>query len=276
MRITFAGTGCGATLNPDRAGAGIHVSAGDTSLLLDCGPGVIDRILRAEIDHTAIGHVLFSHLHSDHAIGIAELLFQFSFRRRPLPVIYGPEGTDSYLAAAIEFVQANTGPRLAAEKASMAELGATLTRQGDERELGSVQVRTCEVPHVDYLECLARRLDVGGSSMVYSGDTRPAPEVLVPLADGVDVLIHEAYTEAALEQFASPMPEKVQANIHKAFESSHSDAVAVGKLAAESGTARLVLTHLLPQESDAGVIDACAQHFKGEIVVAHDGLGLEV
>ena len=158
----------------------------------------------------------------------------------------------------------------------MVELEATLTRPGDERELDGVQVTTREVPHVDYLECLARRLDAGGSSMVYSGDTRPAPDVLVPLADGVDVLIHEAYTEAALEQFASPLPEKVQRNIHKAFESSHSGAVAVGKLAAEAGAGRLVLTHLLPQESDASVIDACAQHFRGEIIVAHDGLGLEL
>ena len=68
---------------------------------------MIDRILRAKMDHTAISHVLFSHLHEDHAIGIAELLFQFSFRQRPLPAIYGPEGTDSYLAAATEFAQAN-------------------------------------------------------------------------------------------------------------------------------------------------------------------------
>ncbi len=276
MRITFVGTGCGATLNPERAGAGIHVSAGQSRLLLDCGPGVIDRILRAKMDHTAISHVLFSHLHEDHAIGIAELLFQFSFRQRPLPAIYGPEGTDSYLAAATEFAQANMGPRLANEKAAMAKLEATLTRPGDERELDSVQVTTREVPHDDYLECLARRLDADGSSMVYSGDTRPALDVLVPLADGVDVLIHEAYTAAALERFSSPLPETVQGNIHKAFESMHSDAVAVGKLAAEAGVARLVLTHLLPQESDTAVIEACAQYFRGEIVVAHDGLRLEV
>ena len=275
MRITFAGTGCGATLNPERAGAGIHVDAEETHLLLDCGPGVIDRILRAGIDHTAIGHVLFSHLHSDHAIGIATLIYQFTFLRWPLPAIYGPEGTDDYLRAAVVFVQANTGPAHADQRAAMAKLEATLTRPGDERELGGVQVTTREVPHVDYLECVARRLDCDGGSMVYSGDTRPAPEVLVPLADDVDVLIHEAYAQAAMEQFASALPERVQPNVYRAFESSHSEAVAVGKLAAEAGARRLVLTHLLPQESDASVIDACAEHFPGEIIVAHDGLQLE-
>ena len=276
MRVTFAGTGCGATLNADRAGAGIHTEAAESRLLLDCGPGVVDRILRAGLDHTAIAHVFFSHLHSDHAIGIAELLYQYTFRSRPLPAIYGPAGTAEYLAAAVGFVQANTGPRHDAQRAAMSELRAIESGPDDEREIDGIELTTREVPHVDYLECVARRLAHEGRSLVYSGDTRLAPEILVPLSEGTDVLIHEAYTRAAMEAFAASLPERVQGNLYQAFENSHSEGVGVGKLAAEAGAGKLVLTHLLPGESDAELVAACATHFDGEVVVAYDGLQFEV
>jgi ribonuclease BN (tRNA processing enzyme) len=281
MRLTFAGTGCGATINPDRAGAGILLTNNtlpndDSHLLLDCGSGVIERLIRSGLDHTAIQAVIFSHLHMDHAMGIAELLSQMAFRRRPMPDIYGPLGTAEYIDAAVHFARANRILRRDSAEDDLDSIDVQITRSGDEREVGGVQITTVEVPHVDYLECLARRFDCGGRSLVYSGDTRPAADVLVPLSDGADVLIHEAFTWDAVDEFTEHMPDGATDAIKDAFKSSHSDVDSVAQLAKEAGVKHLILTHLLPQETDDRLIARAAAHYQGEILAAHDGLTLAV
>ena len=270
MRLTFAGTGCGATINPDRAGAGILLTndlRNNTSpnteashLLLDCGSGVIERLIRSGLDHTAIQAVIFSHLHMDHAIGIADLLSQMAFRGRPMPGIYGPLGTTEYIDAAVHFARANRVLRRDSAQDDLDSIDIQITRSGDEREVGGLQITTVEVPHVDYLECLARRFDGGGRSLVYSGDTRPAPEVLVPLADNADVLIHEAFTWDAVDEFTEHMPDRTTDAIKEAFLSSHSDVDSVARLAKEADVKHLILTHLLPEETDDRLIARASAH----------------
>ena len=49
MRITFCGTGA-ASLNAARAGAAIHVEQDGAGLLLDCGPGWLERFLGARLE----------------------------------------------------------------------------------------------------------------------------------------------------------------------------------------------------------------------------------
>ncbi|MCZ6544269.1 MAG: MBL fold metallo-hydrolase [Chloroflexi bacterium] len=276
MQITFAGTGCGAVHNPARAGSGIHLSHGDSSLLLDCGPGVLEQLLRAGIEHTDVQAVIFSHLHMDHAIGIAELLAWRAFQRRDMPAVYGPLGTTEYLAVAIEYAHANGSPRLTAHHVEMDELQLVITRPDDEQAIGPWQVTTREVPHVDYLECLARRFDADGRSLVYSGDTRPAPEIMVPLADGVDVLIHEAFSWTAIDAFVEGRPKEMQEAIRSAFKASHCDVHSAAQIAQQAGVSQLVLTHLLPQEQDAALVTEASTQFDGEILVAQDQLRIDL
>ena len=151
-----------------------------------------------------------------------------------------------------------------------------LTRPGDEREICGIDVRSVEVPHAPYLECLARRFEAGGRSLVYTGDTTYAPEALVPLADGADVLVHEAYTESCLgADGGGPVGVGARGAVSRGA-GTHSTAESAGRIARDAGVGTLVLTHILSLEHDWELVEEARRAFDGTIVVASDGLSLEV
>jgi ribonuclease Z len=89
LRVTFLGTGGGPRPNPSRYGASILVQAGTEDLLFDCGRGVTIRLVQAGIPLRRVSKVFLTHLHSDHVIGIPDLLLTgwgTSGRTAPLQV----------------------------------------------------------------------------------------------------------------------------------------------------------------------------------------------
>ncbi len=274
MRITFCGSGAGAAVNPRRGAAAIHLAHGDAQLMLDTGPGFMERLVSSRLDPDAIQSVLFSHLHFDHAMGVVELFSRLISRSGPPVAIYGPRDTDSYTESALNFARANaTNDRI---REWLDGVTVSLTRPGDERELHGIAVRAVEVPHAATLECLARRFQAGGRTLVYSGDSIYAPEAMVPLAEGADVLIHEGFTESALERLAQRIPAGRREGLYDAMRGSHCQAVDAGRIAAAAGVRTLILTHLTPDERDAELVAEARQAFAGTIIVASDGLSLEV
>ena len=130
------------------------------------------------------------------------------------------------------------------------------------------------MPHAPYLECLARRLAGERHTVVYSGDTAPA--VLVPLAEGTDLLIHKAYSHEALRAHGEGMSEPARAGLEQAYGATHSDARSVARIAREAGARLLALTHLLPEEQPEILTSAAQDEYDGQIVVARDGVTIEV
>ena len=102
---------------------------------------------------------------------------------------------------------------------------------------------------------LAYRVEAEGRSLVYSGDT-DVSDSLVDLARDTDLLVLEA---------ANPF--KVPGHLTPAE---------AGRLAAEAGAARLLLTHFYPPCDAVDVVALAAQEFPGEILRAEDGLSLIV
>lgn len=276
MRITFCGTGAGGGISRERACSAIHLAQGDARLLLDCGPGFLERMVEAELDPDGLAAVVYSHLHFDHAMGIVDLFCRLLARSGPPVAVYGPRDTDAYIEGAVAFARLNaTRPQL---HEWLDGVGVELTRPGDEREIGPFAVRSVEVPHAPYLECLARRFELGGRSLVYSGDTSYAPEALVPLADGAELLIHEAYTHGAVDRLAerNRMSAEARERMRAAVAATHSQAEEAGRIAQAAGVKRLALTHLLPTETEQELVEAAGAAFDGEIIIARDGLALEV
>ena len=275
MQITFCGTGA-ASLNAARAGAAIHVEQDGAGLLLDCGPGWLERFLGARLEPERLEAVVLSHLHFDHAMGLAELLTRWTFEGFPLPTIYGPRGIEDYAEQALAY--ARTQHRYLSGRQLHRLEGAAVMRTppGAQIETKAAALRSAEVPHASYLECLGWRVEAGGGTMVYSGDTRPAPEVMGALAEGAEVLIHETFTEQALSAHAAGLPSAEAEAMREAFFALHSPLGPVAKLAAETGVPRLILTHLLAEESAERLVAEASAHYKGEILVAWDGMSLEV
>jgi len=61
----------------------------DDRVLIDCGIGTIRRILEAGIQSDEIKTIFFTHLHSDHELGLADVMERGAMRRTMPQVVEG-------------------------------------------------------------------------------------------------------------------------------------------------------------------------------------------
>jgi ribonuclease Z len=276
MHITFCGTGF-PVLNPKRACAGIVVQYDDVGFMLDCGPGTVQNAIASGVPLDQLRAVFLSHLHLDHVFCVPELLARLVLLGFPLPSIYGPSGTRKYMDSALDFTRAalgNMGGGLLQKSLDAVEVVETLP--GDKRVVAGIHIQSEVVPHAENFQAQARRLMMDGLSIVYSGDARSAPEIMVDLARDADVLIHSCYTNAGLEAFLATLKPERADRIREQVKSVHCLLSDVARMAHEAGVHTLVLTHLLPTESEDHIIAEAKETFGGKVVVAHDGLFLKV
>jgi ribonuclease BN (tRNA processing enzyme) len=101
------------------------------------------------------------------------------------------------------------------------------------------------------------RVEAGGVSIVFSGDTRFNPD-LVEAAQGARLLIHEALS--------------IESDPHNADGRGHSIAAGAGRAAALAGVEELVITHIdTPFHLDPQpLFDDAKRFFDGPITVASD------
>ena len=275
MRATFLGTGAG-TSTPGRAGTSILIDAGAERLLLDCGNRSFDRLVDLQIEPATIDRIFISHLHPDHVLGLSEFVSCMAFPGDHLPAeVVGPPGTAAFVRSAVHAASLVTG-RPRREYGAPLDVPVSESVDGDSAAYPGYIVHTVDVPHAHFLVCQARRIEAEGKVLVFSGDTRADPETMVPLAQGADILIHEAWSNAGLNRWTKDDdPGKAQA-IRRAFETTHALADTVGRIAREAGVRTLVLTHLNPGERADELINTVRAHYSGEVVVAVDRLSLAV
>lgn len=276
MRVTFLGTGAGLQ-QPDRGPAGILVDGGGTVLLLDCGPGCLQLASRAKVDMGGVAALLLSHLHPDHAGGLPELISHRGYSvQEPLAAVFGPLGTTEYLTGVLALVDAQ---QRVLGGAAIPHPKVMELRLGDRQRIGDLEVECVEVPHLRAnarSRALAYRLAGAGKTVVYSGDTPAIPEVLARLAHKADLLVHECFTPDGLAGYLQTAPAERKERVSQVFYQTHSIAADVGRIAQESGVARLVLTHLLSTESEPILVMESRRWYGGEVLVARDGLTVEV
>ena len=168
MKVRFAGSG-------DAFGSGgrwqtcIHVSGEGQVVLVDCGATSLTALKAQGLDPGAVDAVAVTHLHGDHFGGLPFLILdgQFAHRTRPLRVA-GPPGIRTRLAEAMEVLFPGSGQVRRRFEVEVTELRP----DGTPASLGAAVVRGWEVVHACGAPPLALRVELGGRSLGYSGDTQ--------------------------------------------------------------------------------------------------------
>ncbi len=229
MRLIVLGCS-GSGPGPASPASGYLVEAGGAHVVLDLGNGTLSALQR-HLDPWELDGVAFSHLHPDHCADFTALVVHrryhprppFDPAARPLPVHAPAEAPDRFAAAYAPSAAERAGTDL-----TDVFTFHPLTDGGSATVAGMVLAAR----RVDHLcEAYALRVEHGGRSLVYSGDTGPC-DGLVELARGADVLLCEA-TWPHLGPGGQERPRGVHLSGRQAGEHA--------KLA---GVGRLLLTHV--------------------------------
>lgn len=251
LQITILGSG---TIIPttDRRATSLAITHDGELHLFYCGPGTLDALEEAGSTFRDLRRVFLTHYHPDHTLGIGHLLA--ALRLDGLMggggslTIYGPRGLGDFIGRWNALY-----PATVLEDASL-ELVEVL--DDDVYAGNGVEVRAVSVDHGGH-EALAYRLEAGGGSVVYTGDTEYT-ESLVEFSKGAGLLIAEC-------SFPDDRP-----------MTGHMTPSAVGRLAARSGVDRVVLVHLYPVFGDLDPGAGVRGEFTGEVTVADDGMTMSL
>ncbi|MDG2166986.1 MAG: MBL fold metallo-hydrolase, partial [Opitutales bacterium] len=180
-----------------RFGAGTLIKAGDKYLLVDCGRGVTQRLWQLGVPLGRVDGLFVTHLHSDHVIGIPDLLLTgwlsspFGGRKGNFNV-WGPEGTQSMMdhirlayQGDVDIRVKDQGFTLEGVTPNTVEIEPGLIYDQD-----GVKVTAIVVNHGELIKpAFGYRVDYDGRSVVISGDTKYYPP-LAEAAKGTDLFIH--------------------------------------------------------------------------------------
>ncbi|MGE0352696.1 MAG: MBL fold metallo-hydrolase [Gemmatimonadales bacterium] len=257
--------------NPAASGPATAVVVGERVFLFDAGPGVERQLAAAGLPINGVSALFITHLHTDHTLGYPDLVLTSWVMGRKGPMqVYGPRGlkrmTDHLLAAYEEDIRIRIDG-LEHEPPDGYKVNATEIGPGVVYDRDGVTVTAFPVPHGSWAQAFGYRVDAGGRSIVISGDTRPG-EALERAARGVDVLVHEVYSEAHL------MPELRPGggDWPRYMRSFHTSDRELGEIAARARPALLVLTHIIRMGAtdDELLAGVRAGGFTGKVVVGKD------
>ncbi|CKY33597.1 MBL fold metallo-hydrolase [Mycobacterium tuberculosis] len=130
----------------------------------------------------------------------------------------------------------------------------------------NVSVTATLVSHYDVYPAFGFRFDLkkSGVSVTFSGDTTKSDN-LITLAQGTDILVHEAVFSLDTAYFGNAFPPNYLVN-------SHTSAEQVGEVAAAAKPKQLILRHYAPDDlPDSQWLDKIKKNYSGMTTIARDG-----
>ena len=290
--LVFLGTAA-AVPSAERGLPALLVARGSSRFLIDCGEGAQRQLMRAGVGFRGLAHVLLTHAHLDHVLGLAGLLATFAlfrvdgtieiigsdetlaFARRYLADTIGPERESAYRLRAISPgpVLVREGWRLdafAVAHRGTASLGYRFQDElrhpliserldalgvpaGPERAL-LAQGRSVVLADGRHIEPeMVRGAPAVGTALAVVGDTEEIAGLIEPVR-GADALVIEA---TFLERDAT-----------LARARGHLTAAAAARLARDAEVHELLLTHISGRYSPDEILTEAARHFPNVRVVS--------
>ncbi len=269
VAVQVLGSG-GPELQDKRASSSYLVwQDGQARVLIDAGGGSALRFGESGAKMSQLDVILFTHFHIDHSADFPSLIFSswFEDRDRSLPV-YGPAGNSEF-PSTVDFVRAFFNSRdgiyryLSVLLVPQEEGGYELQPHNVVGDPSSVAFRgehlsayAAPVIHGS-VPALAWRVEIGGKSVVFTGDTNGEGDDLVRLAKDADLFIaHNAVPEGATG---------VEPRLHMPPS-------VIGKIAQEAHVKRLVLSHRMLRTlgKEEENLSEIRKNFSGPVAFAND------
>lgn len=198
------------------------VRHGPVCALVDCGASSPVALARRGLAPSALTHVVVTHLHGDHFGGLPFLLLDAAYNRPRSTelVIAGPAGIGGRVRQLVDALYEAAGEKIMTRVPHrFVELQA---RQ--QADVGGFSLTAFEGRHGSCAHALSLRLEIGGRTIAWSGDTEWT-STLADVARGADLFVCEC------TGWNEPKP-------------SHLDHATLSAHAAAIDCRRVVLTHL--------------------------------
>jgi ribonuclease BN (tRNA processing enzyme) len=220
--------------------SGYLLSEGRDRVLMDCGPGVLSRLI-AMLDPARLTAVLLSHGHGDHCSDMMAFRYYMDIRIaqsgvKPMDV-YAPKDDAS---PTLQFLAESESIRM------------HWVQAGDTLQTGSLSIQCGPARHP--VPAVGFRL----GSFGYTGDTNTLPE-LADFYRGMKVLLADGCFLKSQWKESSP----------------HMAAINAAELARDAGAGRLIVTHLRPDVDETALLKEAAAVFP-ETVLIKDNMLIQV
>ncbi|MDB4582260.1 MBL fold metallo-hydrolase [Draconibacterium sp.] len=279
-KVVLLGTG---TPNPDpaHAGSSIAILVNNNAYIVDFGTGVVRQAAKMtpkyggdfpQLEAKNLKLAFLTHLHSDHTIGLPDLLLTPWVLERDVPLeIYGPVGTKHLADNIVEAYKADIDYRLSGLEPANENGWKVNTHEFDRDEIvyrdSLVKVEAFRVVHGSWPNAFGFRFTTPDKTIVISGDTRPCENIL-KYSKGADILIHEVYSYNRWT--------KRNEFWKKYHEANHTSTYELGELAAKSQPGKLILYHVLAWgDSNKDLLNEISEKYKGEVIVGQDLMVIE-
>lgn len=270
-KLVLLGTGT-PNAEPNRWGPSLAVVVNGTPYLVDAGAGVVRRAHAAFVggveglEPKRLSTLFLTHLHSDHTVGLPDLLLAPWTLEREEPLsVFGPAGTEAMVHHLLQAYREDVRVRIhGLEPANTGGADATALeiQPGVVFQDENVTVTAFQVNHGGWEQAFGYRFETPDRVIVVSGDTTPV-ETVVEMCEGCDILVHEVYSQAGFEHRIPAWQE-----YHAA---SHTSAPDLGRLASRARPKILVLTHqLLWGSTPEELVAEVRSTFSGRVIYGKD------
>jgi ribonuclease BN (tRNA processing enzyme) len=273
-KVVMLGTGNPAPI-PDKMGASVAIVVDGTPYIVDAGVGVVRRASAANragvkgLEMPSVRRVFLTHLHSDHTLGLPDLILTPWIMGRTVPLeVYGPNGTAAMTSHILEAWSEDNDIRInGLERGNRTggKVNAHEISPGVVYQDSNVKVTAFLVKHGSWKEAFGYRFDTPDRVIVISGDASPT-DAIAEQCNGCDFLLHEVYSDFGYNESDSAWRAYV-----RAFHTSTKELAAI---AAKARPKTLVLYHQMyfggPTDTDARLVREIAALWKGRIVASRD------
>ena len=273
-QLILLGTGT-PNADPDRSGPSLAIVVGDTSYIVDFGPGVVRRAASLSknrgdsfeaLNPENLKIAFLTHLHSDHTAGYADLILTPWVLGRSEPLkVFGPKGLKRMTEKIVDAYNEDISYRIQGLEPANENGWKVKVKEIDEGLIYTddrVQVTAFKINHGTWEHAFGYKFVTPDKTIVISGDTAPSKK-LIEMTRGADILVHEVYSQAGFDQ---------RTEVWKKYHASHhTSTFELGEIGKKSKPGLLVLHHILFWGStEDELLDEISQVYDGLVSVGSD------